>query len=121
MSPLINKALDPFIQILKRSRRWPGCAGALHHQGFRAVRDFCHFICSVWPMLLNTAFGVARAQGMDQRRPHARGRHRQARFTVILPGGANNSHGMRISIGIAWLVIVAAEMLVGGTGIGYFV
>src|SRR5256885_452863 len=43
-------------------------------------------------------------------------------FPVILPAAAPTIlTGMRISIGIAWLVIVAAEMLVGGTGIGYFV
>src|SRR5207237_8353951 len=43
-------------------------------------------------------------------------------FSVIWPAAAPTSlTGMRISIGIAWLVIVAAEMLVGGTGIGYFV
>ena len=43
-------------------------------------------------------------------------------FAVILPAAAPTiMTGMRISIGIAWLVIVAAEMLVGGTGIGYFV
>ena len=43
-------------------------------------------------------------------------------FKVILPAAAPTiMTGMRISIGIAWLVIVAAEMLVGGTGIGYFV
>ena len=43
-------------------------------------------------------------------------------FTVILPAAAPTiMTGARISIGIAWLVIVAAEMLVGGTGIGYFV
>ncbi len=43
-------------------------------------------------------------------------------FTVILPAAAPTIlTGMRISVGIAWLVIVAAEMLVGGTGIGYFV
>ena len=41
---------------------------------------------------------------------------------MILPAAAPTIlTGMRISIGIAWLVIVAAEMLVGGTGIGYFV
>jgi len=41
---------------------------------------------------------------------------------VILPAAAPTIvTGMRISIGIAWLVIVAAEMLVGGTGIGYYV
>jgi nitrate/nitrite transport system permease protein len=43
-------------------------------------------------------------------------------FRVILPAAAPTIlTGMRISIGIAWLVIVAAEMLVGGTGIGYFI
>ena len=43
-------------------------------------------------------------------------------FTVVLPAAAPTiMTGMRISVGIAWLVIVAAEMLVGGTGIGYFV
>jgi len=43
-------------------------------------------------------------------------------FTVILPAAAPTIlTGMRISIGISWLVIVAAEMLVGGTGIGYYV
>ena len=43
-------------------------------------------------------------------------------FEVILPAAAPTIFtGMRISMGIAWLVIVAAEMLVGGTGIGYFV
>lgn len=43
-------------------------------------------------------------------------------LTVISPAAAPKIlTGMRISIGIAWLVIVAAEMLVGGTGIGYFV
>ena len=41
---------------------------------------------------------------------------------MILPAAAPTIvTGMRISMGIAWLVIVAAEMLVGGTGIGYFV
>ena len=49
------------------------------------------------------------------------GRLRTA-FQVILPAAAPTiMTGMRISVGIAWLVIVAAEMLVGGTGIGYFV
>jgi nitrate/nitrite transport system permease protein len=81
------------------------------------------FICSLWPMLINTAFGVApRAQGMAECRAHARSETAAPAFTVILPAAAPTIlTGMRISIGIAWLVIVAAEMLVGGTGIGYFV
>ena len=54
-------------------------------------------------------------------RTHELGAFRTA-FSVILPAAAPTIiTGMRISIGIAWLVIVAAEMLVGGTGIGYYV
>ena len=81
------------------------------------------FICSIWPMLINTAFGVAgvRKDWLNVARPMSSGRCRQP-FQVILPAAAPTIlTGMRISIGIAWLVIVAAEMLVGGTGIGYYV
>jgi nitrate/nitrite transport system permease protein len=84
---------------------------------------FVIFICSVWPMLINTAFGVAsvRREWLNVARTLEVGPFRTA-FKVILPAAAPTiMTGMRISIGIAWLVIVAAEMLVGGTGIGYFV
>src|SRR5690606_17552913 len=84
---------------------------------------FVIFICSVWPMLINTAFGVAsvRREWLNVARTLEVGPLRRA-FTVILPAAAPTiMTGMRISVGIAWLVIVAAEMLVGGTGIGYFV
>ena len=84
---------------------------------------FLIFICSVWPMLINTAFGVAsvRREWMDVARTLEVRPLRKA-LQVILPAAAPTiMTGMRISIGIAWLVIVAAEMLVGGTGIGYFV
>jgi nitrate/nitrite transport system permease protein len=84
---------------------------------------FVIFICSVWPMLLNTAFGVSavRKEWLNVARTLEVGPIRRA-FTIILPAAAPTIlTGMRISIGIAWLVIVAAEMLVGGTGIGYFV
>jgi hypothetical protein len=81
------------------------------------------FICSVWPMLINTAFGVAgvRREWLNVARTLEVNPLRKA-FEVILPAAAPTIlTGMRISMGIAWLVIVAAEMLVGGTGIGYFV
>ncbi len=74
-------------------------------------------------MLINTAFGVAnvRKDWVNVARTHELGAFRTA-LTVILPAAAPTIlTGMRISIGIAWLVIVAAEMLVGGTGIGYYV
>jgi len=71
----------------------------------------------------NTAFGVAsvRREWLNVAKTLEMPAWRTA-LRVILPAAAPTIlTGMRISIGIAWLVIVAAEMLVGGTGIGYFV
>jgi nitrate/nitrite transport system permease protein len=124
MSPLLSKALDPFIQILKpiSPLAWmPLALYTIKDSGLSAI--FVIFICSVWPMLMNTAFGVSavRKEWINVARTLEVGNIRRA-FTVILPAAAPTIlTGMRISIGIAWLVIVAAEMLVGGTGIGYFV
>ena len=124
MSPLMNRALDPFIQVLKpiSPLAWmPLALYTIKDSNTSAI--FVIFICSVWPMLLNTAFGVAsvRRDWVNVARTLELGTWRTA-FQVILPAAAPTIvTGMRISIGIAWLVIVAAEMLVGGTGIGYFV
>ena len=124
MSPLLHKAFDPFIQVLKPISPLAWMPLALY-----TIKDsstsgiFVIFICSVWPMLLNTAFGVASVKrewlavaSTLEVKPLRRA------LRVILPAAAPTIlTGMRISMGIAWLVIVAAEMLVGGTGIGYFV
>ena len=124
MSPLMSRALDPFIQILKpiSPLAWmPLALYTIKDSGISAI--FVIFICSVWPMLLNTAFGVAsvRREWLNVAKTLEMGPGRTA-WRVILPAAAPTIFtGMRISIGIAWLVIVAAEMLVGGTGIGYFV
>ncbi|RAI34666.1 nitrate ABC transporter permease [Rhodoplanes roseus] len=124
MSPLMNKALDPFIQVLKpiSPLAWmPLALYTIKDSGLSAI--FVIFICSLWPMLVNTAFGVAgvRREWINVARTLEVGTLRRI-FTVLLPAAAPTIlTGMRISIGIAWLVIVAAEMLVGGTGIGYFV
>jgi nitrate/nitrite transport system permease protein len=74
-------------------------------------------------MLVNTAFGVAsvRKEWLNVARTLEVGAIRRA-FTIILPAAAPTIlTGMRISMGLAWAVIIAAEMLVGGIGIGYFV
>ena len=124
MSPLLYRALDPFIQIMKpvSPLAWmPLALYTIKDSSTSAI--FVIFICSLWPMLINTAFGVAsvRKEWLNVARTLEVGPVRRA-FTVILPAAAPTIlTGMRISIGIAWLVIVAAEMLVGGTGIGYFV
>jgi nitrate/nitrite transport system permease protein len=124
MSPLVYQALNPFIQVLKpiSPLAWmPIALYTIKDSGISGV--FVIFICSIWPMLINTAFGVGavRREWLNVARTLEVKPVRKA-FLVILPAAAPTIlTGMRISIGIAWLVIVAAEMLVGGTGIGYFV
>lgn len=124
MSPLFFRALDPFIQIMKPVSPLAWMPLALYTiQDSILSSVFVIFICSIWPMLINTAFGVAgvRSEWLNVARTLEVGRLRTA-LRVILPAAAPTiMTGMRISMGIAWLVIVAAEMLVGGTGIGYFV
>jgi nitrate/nitrite transport system permease protein len=124
MSPLMRRALDPFIQVLKPVSPLAWMPLALYTIKDSNVSSvFVIFICALWPMLINTSFGVAsvRSEWRNVARTLEVGPFREA-FTVILPAAAPTIlTGMRISIGIAWLVIVAAEMLVGGTGIGYFV
>ena len=124
MSPMWQKALDPYIQVLKPISPLAWMPLALY-----VIKDsvtssvFVIFICSIWPMLINTAFGVAsvRRDYINVAKTLELSRVQTA-LTVILPAAAPTIlTGMRISIGISWLVIVAAEMLVGGTGIGYYV
>jgi len=124
MSPLLRRAFDPFIQVLKPISPLAWMPLALY-----TIKDsstsgiFVIFICSVWPMLINTAFGVSavKREWLNVASTLQVNPIRKA-FQVILPAAAPTIlTGMRISMGIAWLVIVAAEMLVGGTGIGYFV
>jgi nitrate/nitrite transport system permease protein len=81
------------------------------------------FICSLWPMIVNTAVGVrhipqdylnvARVLNLSERTIF-----RKILFPAVLPYMIT---GVRLSIGVAWLVIVAAEMLTGGVGIGFWV
>ncbi|WP_299310657.1 nitrate ABC transporter permease [uncultured Halomonas sp.] len=124
MSPLLYQTLNPFIQVLKpiSPLAWmPIALYTIKDSTISAI--FVIFICSIWPMLVNTAFGVAavRKDWLDVARTLEVNPLRKA-FRVVLPAAAPTIiTGMRISMGIAWLVIVAAEMLVGGTGIGYFV
>lgn len=124
MSPLLYRAFDPFIQILKPISPLAWMPIALYTiKDSTASAIFVIFICSVWPMLINTAFGVAgvRKEWLNVARVLEVKPLRKA-FLIILPAAAPTIiTGMRISMGIAWLVIVAAEMLIGGTGIGYFV
>jgi nitrate/nitrite transport system permease protein len=124
MSPLLRRAFDPFIQLLKPISPLAWMPLALYTIKDSSISGiFVIFICSVWPMLINTAFGVSavKREWLNVAATLEVSPLRKA-FLVILPAAAPTIFtGMRISMGIAWLVIVAAEMLVGGTGIGYFV
>ena len=124
MSPLFYKALQPYIQILR-----PISPLAWMPLALFVIKDsimssvFVIFICSVWPILINTAFGVmsVKKDWLDVAKTLEMGKIKTA-YRIILPAALPTIFtGLRISIGISWLVIVAAEMLVGGTGIGYYV
>jgi nitrate/nitrite transport system permease protein len=123
-SKVFYQAVNPYVQLLKPISPLAWMPLALYTiKDASASAIFVIFICSLWPMLINTAHGVAnvRKDWLDVSRTLEVNPLRKA-FHVILPAAAPTIlTGMRISMGIAWLVIVAAEMLVGGTGIGYFV
>lgn len=122
-SPLLAKVLTPYIQLLKpiSPLAWmPIALYTIKDSNLSAI--FVIFICSLWPMLMNTSFGIAnvRKEWINVAATLEVKPLRKA-FKIMLPAAAPAIiTGMRISMGIAWLVIVAAEMLVGGTGIGYF-
>jgi nitrate/nitrite transport system permease protein len=123
-SRVFYQAINPYVQLLKPISPLAWMPLALYTiKDASASAIFVIFICSLWPMLINTAHGVANVKKdwLDVSRTLEVNPLRLA-FRVILPAAAPTIlTGMRISMGIAWLVIVAAEMLVGGTGIGYFV
>jgi nitrate/nitrite transport system permease protein len=124
MSPLLLQVLNPFIQLLRpiSPLAWmPIALFVIKDSAASAV--FVIFICSVWPVLINTAFGVSHVHRDYVNVAHTLElSHVATALRVILPAALPTIlTGMRISVGVSWLVIVAAEMLVGGTGIGYYV
>ncbi|MEL6399381.1 MAG: nitrate ABC transporter permease [Cyanobacteria bacterium J06626_4] len=123
ISAIAQKAFNPYIQLLK-----PVSPLAWLPLGLYIFRDsektgvFIILISSIWPTLINTAFGVANVgkEYLDVAETLGASRLRTI-FKVIIPAALPNIvSGLRISMGIAWLVIVAAEMLLG-TGLGYFI
>jgi nitrate/nitrite transport system permease protein len=124
LSEVVSKALDPYIQILKpvSPLAWlPLGLGLLKDSESTAL--FVIAITSMWPTLINTKFGVSNVDKsyLDVARSLGASKWRTIQ-KVILPAAAPSIvAGLRISIGIAWLVIVAAEILLGGTGVGYFI
>ncbi len=123
MSPIAYRVFNPYIQLLK-----PISPLAWLPLGLYILRDseqtgiFIILISSIWPTLINTAFGVANVDQdyLDVANTLGASRLRTI-IKVIIPAALPSIvSGLRISMGIAWLVIVAAEMLLG-TGLGYFI
>ena len=120
----LNRMLSPIISILRpvSPLAWLPI-GLLVLQKAEPASIWVIFISSIWPMVLNTAAGVqripqdymnvARVLNLSELKVFTK-----ILFPAVLPYVLT---GVRLSIGVAWLVIVAAEMLTGGVGIGFWV
>ena len=118
------RGLDPIFQILRTvpPLAWlPLSLAAFQDSNPSAI--FVIFITSIWPVIINTAVGV-RNIPEDYRNVARVLRLNQLEFflRIMLPAAAPYIFtGLRIGIGLSWLAIVAAEMLTGGVGIGFFI
>ncbi|MCL1464993.1 nitrate ABC transporter permease [Argonema galeatum] len=117
-------ALNPIIQIFKpvSPLAWLPIALAIFNLAEPSA-IFVIFITSLWPTIINTALGVSSVSKdyIDVAKVLEMPRWRQI-TKIIWPASLPYIFtGLRISLGIAWLVIVAVEMLTGGIGIGFFV
>jgi len=124
MSRPMLLALNPVIQIFKpvSPLAWLPIALAIFNLADPSA-IFVIFITSLWPTIINTALGVSSVSKdfIDVARVLEMPKWRQI-YKIILPASLPYIFtGLRISLGIAWLVIVAVEMLTGGIGIGFFV
>jgi len=117
-------ALNPVIQIFKpvSPLAWLPIALAIFNLADPSA-IFVIFITSLWPTIINTALGVSSVPKDYLEVARVLEMPRWRRITkIILPASLPYIFtGLRISLGIAWLVIVAVEMLTGGVGIGFFV
>ena len=123
-SPVAMRGLDPVFQVL---RTVPPLAWLpLSLAAFRDAQPsaiFVIFITAIWPVIINTAVGV-RNVPQDYRNVARVIRLRGVGYfwRIVLPSAAPYIFtGLRIGIGLSWLAIVAAEMLIGGVGIGFFI
>jgi len=120
----VNRMVSPLISLLRpvSPLAWLPI-GLLVFKAANPAAVWTIFICSIWPMIINTAVGVqrvpqdylnvARVLNLSEWKVITR-----ILFPAVLPYMLT---GVRLSVGTAWLVIVAAEMLTGGVGIGFWV
>ncbi|WP_375461152.1 nitrate ABC transporter permease [uncultured Enterovirga sp.] len=118
------RGLDPIFQVLRTvpPLAWLPLALAAFRDG-QPSAIFVIFITSIWPIIINTAVGI-RNIPQDYRNVSAVLRLNGFEFfyKIMVPSAAPYIFtGLRIGIGLSWLAIVAAEMLIGGVGIGFFI
>ena len=121
---VLNRMLSPLISLLRpvSPLAWLPI-GLLVFKAANPAAIWTIFICSIWPMIINTAVGVQRvpADYLNVARVLNLSEWKvvtKVLFPAVLPYMLT---GVRLSVGTAWLVIVAAEMLTGGVGIGFWV
>ncbi len=123
-SKAMMNIFNPMVQLLR-----PVSPLAWFPLGLAVFQDspkatvFMIFICSLWPTLINAAFGVASIPQDHKNVGKAFGFSKwKYVLKIMLPHALPHIlTGLRLSIGVAWMVIVAGEMLSGGIGLGYFV
>jgi nitrate/nitrite transport system permease protein len=118
------RGLDPLFQVLRTipPLAWLPLSLAAFRDG-QPSAIFVIFITSIWPIIINTAVGI-RNIPQDYRNVAAVVQLNPLEFfwKVMIPAAAPYIFtGLRIGIGLSWLAIVAAEMLIGGVGIGFFI
>ncbi|MEO6455533.1 MAG: ABC transporter permease subunit [Ginsengibacter sp.] len=123
-SKILMAIVNPVVQILR-----PVSPLAWFPLGLAIFKDspmasiFMIFICCLWPTVINTAFGVSAIPQDHKNVGKAFGFSVWKKtFKIVIPFTLPHIlTGLRLSIGVAWMVIVAGEMLSGGIGLGYFV
>ena len=118
------RGLDPIFQVLRTvpPLAWLPLSLAAFRDG-QPSAIFVIFITAIWPVIINTAVGI-RNIPQDYRNVAAvlRLNHFEFFYKIMVPAAAPYIFtGLRIGIGLSWLAIVAAEMLIGGVGIGFFI
>ena len=125
INPMINKALDPLFQFLRTvpPLAWVPIALAALQQNAPAAL-FVIFITAIWPILINTAVGVQQIpQDYINVRRVLQLSPQKFFFKILIPSALPYIFtGLRIAIGLAWLAIIAAEIVMSGiVGIGFFI
>jgi nitrate/nitrite transport system permease protein len=118
------RGLDPIFQVLRTvpPLAWLPLSLAAFRQGQPAA-IFVIFITAIWPVIINTAVGI-RNIPQDYRNiaQVLQLNPLEYFYKIMVPSAAPYIFtGLRIGIGLSWLAIVAAEMLIGGVGIGFFI